>query len=108
MKRTIFFLIGAVLILATIGLVMLFSASMVRGDAIYSNSAYFVTRQLFWMALSLVAGIICTRVDLRWFRTVALPIAGVCILFLILVRIPGIGTKINGSCLLYTSPSPRD
>jgi cell division protein FtsW len=97
MKRTIFFLIGAVLILATIGLVMLFSASMVRGDAVYRNSAYFVTRQLFWMTLSLVAGILCTRVDLQWFRKVALPIAGICILCLILVRIPGIGTKINGS-----------
>ena len=97
MKRTIFVLIGAVLILATIGLVMLFSASMVRGDAQYNNSAYFVTRQLFWMAISLIAGIACTRIDLRWFRVSALPLAGICALFLVLVRIPGIGIYINGS-----------
>ncbi|MFA6174126.1 MAG: putative lipid II flippase FtsW [Kiritimatiellales bacterium] len=97
MRRTIFTLIGAVLILATIGLVMLFSASMVRGNAQYNNSAYFVTRQLFWLGLSLAAGIACTRIDLRWMRVSALPMAAVCALFLVLVRIPGIGVFINGS-----------
>ena len=97
MKRTIFFLTGAVLILATIGLVMLFSASMVRGDAQYNNSAYFVTHQFYWMALSIVAGIVCTQIDLQWLRKAALPLAGICILLLVLVRIPGIGININGS-----------
>ncbi|MCC7299601.1 MAG: putative lipid II flippase FtsW [Verrucomicrobia bacterium] len=97
MQRTIFVLIGAVLILATLGLIMLFSASMVRGDAQYGNPAYFVTRQLSWMTLSLIAGLACARIDLRWFRKFNLPIAVICIFFLILVRIPGVGIEINGS-----------
>ena len=97
MQRTISFLIAAVLILVTIGVVMLFSASMVRGDAQYNNSEYFLYRQITWLVLSLISAGICTRLDLRWLRVSALPLAGVCMLLLILVRIPGIGIYINGS-----------
>lgn len=100
MQRTITVLIAAVLILATIGLIMLFSASMVKGatEAQFRNDpGYFVKRQMIWMALSLLAAIFCTRVDLRWMHTAALPVAGICVLFLLLVRIPGIGMCINGS-----------
>jgi cell division protein FtsW len=97
MQRTISVLIAAVLILVTIGVVMLFSASMVRGDAQFNDTAYFVKRQGFWLAISLISAWICTRLDLRWMRAAALPLAGICTLLLVLVRIPGIGLCINGS-----------
>lgn len=94
MQRTISILIAAVLILVTIGVVMLFSASMVRQ---INDSAYFVKRQVIWMVLSLITVAVCARMDLRWMRMAALPLAAVCVVFLVLVRIPGIGTNINGS-----------
>lgn len=97
MRRTILVLICAVLILATLGLVMLYSSSMVRGDSQYDNTEHFIARQLLWLSVSLMAGIVCARMDLRWVRTAALPMAGFCLLLLILVRIPGIGFRINGS-----------
>jgi len=93
MQRTITVLIATVLILATAGLVMLFSASMVR----YENSEYFVLRQLAWMLIALVAAVVCARIDFQWVRNVALPLAAVCGVALVLVRIPGIGRDINGS-----------
>ena len=97
MQRTISVLIAAVLILATIGLIMLFSASMVRGDADFNDTAYFIKKQGIWMLLSLIAVVICTRLDMRWLRVAALPMAGICALLLIAVFIPGIGVKTNGS-----------
>jgi cell division protein FtsW len=97
MQRTISFLIAAVLILVTIGVIMLFSASMVRGDAQYNNSEYFLYRQITWLVLSLISAGVCARLDLRWLRVSALPLAGICLFLLILVRIPGIGIYINGS-----------
>jgi len=74
MRRTILVLICAVLILATLGLVMLYSSSMVRGDSQYDNAEHFITRQLLWLSVSLMAGIVCARMDLRWVRTATLPL----------------------------------
>lgn len=93
MQRTITILIAAVLILVTAGLVMLFSASMVR----YENSEYFVLRQLMWMMVALAAAVVCARIDFGWVRKFALPVAACCAVALVLVRIPGIGVKIGGS-----------
>jgi cell division protein FtsW len=97
MQRTISVLIAAVLILITIGVIMLFSASMVRGDAQFNDTAYFVKRQGFWLVLSLVSAIAFTQIHLRWLRKAALPMVVVCVLLLIAVRIPGVGVCINGS-----------
>jgi cell division protein FtsW len=100
MQRTITLLIAAVLILVTVGLIMLASASMVKGAAeeLFRNDpAYFVKRQGLWMALALAAAAIGSRMDLRWLKAAALPLAGACVILLVLVRIPGIGTEIKGS-----------
>lgn len=100
MQRTITLLIAAVLILVTVGLVMLASASMVKGaadESFRNDPAYFVKRQGVWMALALVAAGVCARFDLRWMKKAALPLAAACAVLLVLVRIPGIGTEIKGS-----------
>lgn len=97
MQRTLSILISAVLLLILIGVVMLYSASMVRGDAQFNDSAYFVIRQFWWLLLSLIAAVVCARVDLRWLRSVALPLAILFVVLLIAVRIPGIGVRVNGS-----------
>ncbi len=88
---------GAVLILMTVGVVMMFSASLVRGQSSYENTEYFLFRQLIWLSLSLIGAILCARIDLAFLRKVALPAAATCMLLLVLVRIPGIGHEINGS-----------
>lgn len=93
MQRTITVLIASVLMLITVGLVMLFSASMGRGD----HSEYFVLRQLCWMGIALSAAVICARVDLQLFRKAAIPLAVLCLTALVCVRIPGIGHEVNGS-----------
>lgn len=93
MQRTITVLIAAVLMLATVGLVMLFSASMMRSE----NSGYFVLHQSVWMTIALVAAIVCTRLDIQFFQKTAIPLAAVCAVALVCVRIPGIGHEVKGS-----------
>lgn len=97
MQRTITLLIAAVLILVTIGVVMLFSASMVRGDSLFNDTAYFVKRQGLWLFISLLSALFFMRLDLRWLRRAALPAAAGSLALLVLVLIPGIGVEINGS-----------
>jgi cell division protein FtsW len=96
-RHTISVLIAAILTLVTIGVVMLFSASMVRAGAQYHNPSYFVSRQIIWLVLAVLAAVICARMDMNLLRRAALPLAILCAGALVLVCIPGIGVEVNGS-----------
>lgn len=93
MRRTISLFIAIVLILVTLGVLILASASSAK----YDDASYFVKRQLMWLALAFCAAAITARLDYSLYKKLAIPLASVSVLLLILVRIPGIGTMINGS-----------
>lgn len=97
-RRTITLLIASVLLLMTVGLVMMFSASLVRGGSHYENTEHFLIRQVIWLlCVSLPTAVVCARIDFSLLRKVALPLAALCLFSLVLVRIPGVGHEINGS-----------
>ncbi|MEA2069078.1 MAG: putative lipid II flippase FtsW, partial [Verrucomicrobiota bacterium] len=50
-----------------------------------------------WLALAFCAAAVAARFDYRHYQKLAIPVAAVSVLLLILVRIPGIGSMINGS-----------
>ena len=93
MRKTISLFIAIVLILTTLGILMLASASSAKYE---DNSTYFWRRQLIWLALSFCMACVAARFDYRHYRKLAVPLAAVSLLLLVLVRIPGIGTIING------------
>ncbi|MDF7806765.1 putative lipid II flippase FtsW [Pontiellaceae bacterium B12219] len=93
MRRTISLFIAIVLILVTLGVLILASASSAK----YDDAAYFVKRQLIWLALSFCAAAFAARLDYRLYQKMAIPAAVIAVCLLVLVRIPGIGTIINGS-----------
>jgi cell division protein FtsW len=93
MRKTLSLFIAVVLILATLGILILASASSTR----FEGSTYFWERQLKWLALAFFVAAITMRVDYRFYRKVAIPIALLSVLLLILVRIPGIGINVKGS-----------
>ncbi len=94
MRKTLSLFIGIVLILVTLGILMLASASSAKYD---DAASYFVVRQLIWLALSFGLACVAARFDYRFYQKLAIPLAAISVLLLILVRIPGIGTTINGS-----------
>ncbi len=85
------YVIFAAISLTMIGLVMLFSAGVVRG------AQALLTKQVIWLALSLVMGLYAAFMDLEWLRRKAWVVFGLCILGLVLTLIPGIGVKVNGA-----------
>ncbi len=93
MRRTISLFIAIVLILVTLGVLILASASSAK----YDDASYFVKRQLMWLALAFCAAAVTARLDYSLYKKLAVPLASVSVLLLLLVRIPGIGTMINGS-----------
>jgi len=99
MRKTPTILVGIVLLLLALGIVMLASASSVKGNAVYKDSNYFLIRQVIWLAVAVVAGSITAAIDYhRWQqRHWWIPLSVFAGLLLVLVLVPSIGPKINGS-----------
>ncbi len=93
MRRTISLFIAIVLILVTLGVLILASASSAK----YDDATYFVKRQLIWLAFAFCAAAVTARLDYSYYQKLAVPLACVAVGLLMLVRIPGVGTMINGS-----------
>jgi cell division protein FtsW len=84
-------------LLVVYGLVMAYSASAAEAYFQYDSSFYLVKRQLLWVLLGVGAMWVLSRVDYAWWRRAAVPLAGLVLLGLIAVLVPGIGTTINGA-----------
>ena len=97
MRKTPTILVGIVLLLLALGIVMLASASSVKGSAVYKDSNYFLYRQLIWMAAALVAGGITASIDYHVWQRWWIPLSVFAGLLLVLVLVPHVGVKINGS-----------
>ena len=77
--------------LLALGIVMLYSAGMAQTGARY------LTMQLVWAGLGIVACFVATAIDYRWLKKIAWPLLGITVLMLILVLVPGIGMMKNGA-----------
>lgn len=95
MWKTTTALIGIVLLLLTLGIVMLASASSVQGDSMWGNP--YLSRQLGSLAVGLVVACVAARMDYRRWKTLAPAVGVVTVLLLILVLTPGIGKSVKGS-----------
>ena len=90
-------LLMAVALLASLGLVMVASASISFAAHNYGDGFYFVKRHLVYLAMGLMIGLVMLRIPLSaWFRSSNLVAAAVIVLMLA-VLVPGIGREVNGA-----------
>ncbi|HJT23274.1 MAG TPA: FtsW/RodA/SpoVE family cell cycle protein, partial [bacterium] len=85
------------LILVTVGLIMIYSASAILAHDRYGNSYYFFGRQLLWVAVGSAAMWFVSRMDLESLRALAIPGLFVAIFLMALVCVPGIGRTVGGA-----------
>ncbi|MGI9130713.1 MAG: putative lipid II flippase FtsW [Candidatus Methylopumilus sp.] len=88
------------MILIGIGLVMVYSSSIALAETAKkfgNSSSYFLIRQTLFICIGAAAGFITFLIPIRWWQRVSpyLFLGG--LFLLILVLIPGIGHKVNGS-----------
>lgn len=84
------------IVLALIGLVMVFSASAVVAGSRFHDEGYFLKRQIVWLALGFLLMQVLSRIDYVWWKRLAIPLLGVTTLLLVLVLVPSIGVAAKG------------
>ncbi|MGH8019972.1 MAG: FtsW/RodA/SpoVE family cell cycle protein [Opitutaceae bacterium] len=78
--------------LTLLGITVLFSASM----SFRADPYFFVRKQVTWLGLALLVGFVAARVNLEKLRGLAWWVAGIFLIGLALVLVPGIGIEVNG------------
>lgn len=90
------------LLLLTVGVIMVLSASYAR--AYYDlehetggNAAYYFVRQLLFALGGVGVMFVCSRFPMSFYRRISAPVLIGAAAFLVLVLIPGVGTRVNGA-----------
>ncbi len=93
-----YLLLGATIALLLLGTIMVYSASFVVAHNEFNDDAYFLVRQLHvgggWRGRPCSSGY---RIDYHRWRRFSLPIMLLCLLLLVAVLVPGIGTRSYGA-----------
>lgn len=92
-----FILVILTLLLLTIGLVMVYSASAVWATYKFDDSFFFAKRQLLFAGVGVIAMFFIMNVDYWTWRTWSKMLIIICFFLLVAVLIPGIGMERNGS-----------
>jgi cell division protein FtsW len=90
-------LLGITLTLLFGGLVILASASISTADNASGDPFFYVSRQAIAALLGGVAGFICLFVPMRFWQSTGPLMLLMCFALLLVVLVPGIGNKVNGS-----------
>lgn len=93
-----YLLIGAIGLIVIFGLIMLSSASSVKGFTLHGDPNFFVKRQLLYgVAMGLPLLWVMSRLDYHMWKRYAFPLIIVSIAMLWLVLVPGIGLELLGA-----------
>jgi cell division protein FtsW len=90
-------LLAAVGLLLSVGAFMVYSASLVVAYNELQDDTYFLIRQLTWIGIGLLAMAILARIDYRHWQRYSLIMLLIGIALLVLVLVPGYGTRSYGS-----------
>ena len=87
----------AVLFLVLFGLVMIYSASSIWAEYKFDDPFRYVKSQSLFIAIGILLMYTVAKIDYTWYYKKTNLILSVCLLLLVLVLIPGIGSVRNGS-----------
>lgn len=90
-----FWIFITVLLLLVLGVAMVYSASSYYAGRVFGNKEYFLIRQLIWATVGTIAMLVVSRMDYRRIAQFSPALLLISIVLLVLVRIPGIGSKVN-------------
>ena len=93
-----------VIALAAIGILMVYSASAIPAYAQSNNTFQLVAPQILAGLAGLLVMVALMRVDYRHLRRFSVPFAGIALVLLVLVLLPGMGVTVNQSARWLRTP----
>jgi len=97
----------AIVALAAIGILMVYSSSAMKAYLARDNPFLIVGPQIQWAAVGVLAMVVMMRLDYRWLRVVSVPLFLLAMVGLALVFVPGLGVVVGGSARwLLIGPLP--
>ena len=97
MKKCEWTLLITVIVISIFGLLMIYSASYIWAEYKYADALKFVKNQGLFLIIGIILMIIVSKIDYSIYLKKSNIILIICLVLLILVLIPGIGTVRNGS-----------
>jgi len=88
---------GCVLALMCFSVLMVYSASVSVAEVRYGDPLRIIRHWLFYIPVGIIIMWGLSRIDVNWWRAIAVPVLGVAILLMLAVLVPGIGKEINGA-----------
>lgn len=85
------------IVLALVGLVMVFSASAVVAGNRFHDPGYFLKRQLAWLAFGFLLLHLASRIDYIWWKRLSFPLLGLTVVLLVMVLMPAFGVAVKGA-----------
>ncbi|OQW62229.1 MAG: putative lipid II flippase FtsW [Nitrospira sp. ST-bin4] len=85
------------IVLALVGLVMVFSASAVVAGNRFHDPGYFLKRQLAWLAFGFLLLHLASHIDYVWWKRLSIPLLGLTVVLLVMVLIPSLGVSAKGA-----------
>jgi cell division protein FtsW len=95
-RNGVYILILSVLALISLGLIMLTSVGAFA-PANHGNPAYFITRQVVFLVLGVVACVVAARWDYRHWTKYAWIMTAVALVLMMACFVPGLGIKVKGA-----------
>lgn len=90
-------ILGSSLLITVLGLVMVYSASMIKALSIDKPSTYFFGKQFVAAVIGGALMLIASRMPVKLHRALAYPMLMVTVFLMILVQVPGIGLSRGGN-----------
>lgn len=90
-------LLVSTLVLVGTGIVMVYSASAIMALDRFNDEYFFLKKQVLFALLGILVMVVVTRINHQFYRKIVYVILGISFVSLIVVLLPGIGTKVGGS-----------
>jgi len=90
-------LLAVTMILALVGLVMVFSASAIVAGNRFQDPGFYLKRQVAWLALGVLLMHLASHIDYTFWKKLSIPILACTLVLLVIVLVPSFGLSAKGA-----------